>query len=150
MFQLIKIEYGRDNVPEPMSLPVAASKTITVGMALVIDSTTHTLTPASGDCSVTHIALENKTTKAGDYLLCYAVYPQMIFEVPLSAYSASTQVLGAQLQIATTGNAITATAASGTTLVSSSGTAVTTKFGAKIINTLGAKAVGDRVLVKLA
>ena len=137
MFQLIKIEYGRDNVPEPMSLPVSAGKTITVGMALTIDSTTHTLTPAVGDMSVSYIALENKTTVAGDYLLCYAVYPQMIFEVPLSAYSATTQVLGAQLQIAATGDAITATA-------------VSTKYGAKIINTLGAKAAGDHVLVKLA
>ena len=137
MFQLIKIEYGRDNVPEPMSLPVSAGKTITVGMALTIDSTTHTLTPAVGDMSVSYIALENKTTKAGDNLLCYAVYPQMIFEVPLSAYSATTQVLGAQLQIATTGDSITATA-------------TTTNYGAKIINTLGAKTAGDHVLVKLA
>ena len=68
MFQLIKIEYGRDNIPEPMLLPATEGVSYTVGTALYLDKTKHSLAVASGDTTAEYIALEDKTAKAGEKL----------------------------------------------------------------------------------
>lgn len=156
MFTLQKIEYGRTNIPEPCLMPAANAQQVTVGMALTMDASTHLLKKATGDCTAEYIALEDKATaSAGEKILCYRVLPQMIFEVPLAAYSASAHVVGARIQLHTDGLRLGSAAASGiaaTTSLSGSvyTTTVTQKLGAVIVDTLGAAAAGDKVLVRLA
>ncbi|MBO5789519.1 MAG: hypothetical protein J6R42_06210 [Clostridia bacterium] len=151
MFQLTKIEYGRDNIPEPMLMPATAGTAYKTGMALKLNTTTHKLIPATGDTTATYIALEDKVGVEGEMVLCYAITPQMIFEVPLSAYSATTVVIGGRLQFATDAQSLTSAAASTYTATTTSGTTtITSCLGGMIIDLLGAKAEGDKVLVRLA
>lgn len=147
MFQLTKIHYGRDNVPEPITMPATAGVTYKIGIALYIDTATHTLKVASGDKTASYIALEDKTAVAGDKLLCYRVLPQMLFEVPITQYSASTVVPGGRLQFSADGASLTATAASGYAV---SNDVLTVSLGATVLDTMNAVGAGDRILVTLA
>lgn len=146
MFQLIKIEYGRDNIPEPMLLPATEGVTYTVGTALYLDKTKHSLAVVSGDTTAEYIALEDKTAKAGEKLLCYRVFPQMVFEAPITEGNASAVTVGARVQFSADGKGLTATAATGMTI---SGSAVKMALGGTVIDTMGAKAAGDKLLVRL-
>ena len=132
MFQLIKIAYGRDNVPEPMLLPAKAGVTYGVGMALRLDETDHALQIATGDVTATHIALEDKTAKAGEKLLCYQILPQMLFEAPVKSGDVSSVLPGSRLQISADGYGISTTAASGVTV---SENKVKIAFGALVTDT---------------
>lgn len=156
MFTLQKIEYGRTNVPEPCLMPLTKDTAAVCGMALYMDTAAHTLKKAGGDCTAEYIALEDRTAKAaGEKLLCYRVLPQMIFEVPLSSYSASVHAPGAAVQIHTDGLRLGTAAASGLSAVTTAAdsaytTKVTHKAGAVIVDMQGASAAGDKVLVRLA
>lgn len=135
MFKLIKIENGRGNVPEPVQIPATNGVAYKEGMALAIASNAAAI--ASGDVTAQYVCLEEKTGVAGGYVLAYRIMPQMIFEVPIQAYSSSTQKFAGKLTFHTDGLQITATA-------------VTNNHGAFIEDLKGATGVGDKVLVRLA
>lgn len=136
MFSVAKILGGRQNVPETLELPVTAGKTYTVGEALVV--TSGALAQASGAAKVKYISMENYTAPAtgARKLRCFRVTPDMLFEVPLSAYSATTLKVGATMTIGADGLTVTATAAEGT--------------GAEIVDLGDAAKAGDKILVILA
>ncbi len=135
MFSVAKILGGRQNVPETLELPVTAGTAYSVGEALVL--TSGKLTAASGDVDVKYISLENYTApdSGARRLKCFRVLPDMLFEVPLSAYAA-TVVPGAKVTIGSGGLTVTATA-------------VTDAFGAEIVDANGAAAKDDTVFVVL-
>lgn len=122
-------------VPQP-SLAVATSGAYGVGMALKIAS--GKLTKATGSDVVTHICAENKELEAEGLLVAFPVTDAMLFEVPISAHSASTQVIGLKVTLATDALRVTATAQE-----------AGSKAGAYIVDKLGAKAAGDKMLVRL-
>lgn len=135
MFKLIKIEYGKDNVPQPIRVPASAG-TYTAGQALVVSS--NKVAKASGDVSAAYICYAGKTVTSTDSdLLVYKVTPSMLFEAPLSAAIGTTVKFGAKLTIGTGGDEVTATAA-------------TSNFGAYVEDMNGASAAGDTVIVRLA
>lgn len=136
MFNLIKINNGRMNVPEPEYLPTTASETYSQGEALVLSA--GKLTKASGTTKPTHIALTSYVAPAtGNKEIPVArIEKNMVFEAPVTfSATAATIVLGSKVTIATDGL--------GTTDVTTSGVAT-------IVDTLSAndnKATGDKVLV---
>lgn len=136
MFAIVKILGGRQNVAETLELPCSGGKSYTVGEALVV--TSGALTVASGAVKPTYIAAESYTAPStgARKLKCYRVTPDMIFEVPISAYSASNQKVGASVQIGTDGLTLTATAAE--------------TGGAEIVDLCGASKAGDKIQVFLA
>ncbi len=136
MFVIAKILGGRQNVAETLELPVTAGKTYTVGQALTVAS--GALTAASGAVEAKYIAAESYTAPSSGArkLRCYRITPDMLFEVGISAYSASTQKVGAKLQFSTDGSLVTATAAE--------------TGGAEIVDLNGAAKAGDKILVFLA
>ena len=136
MYRLIKIEYGRNNIPEPVSMPAQPSLSYRRGMLLELDRESHKMKVASGDRKATHVCLEDKTAGEGELISCFRVTGQMIFEAPLSALG-DAQAVGAYLQISADGMAVTATAA-------------TVGRGAQIENLQNATAAGDTVAVRLA
>ena len=146
MFELIKIEYGRDNMPEPMLLPAEAGTSYEVGMALFLDSNTHTMKVATGDTTATHISLEDKAPGEEEKILCYQILPQMLFEAPLSAYSSTTVAFGNRLQFSEDGKGLSATLATG---ITAAGSEVKYALGGMIMDTLGANKANDKILVKL-
>ena len=146
MFQLIKIEYGRDNIPEPMLLPAKEGVSYEVGMALSTDEASHTLIPASGNVTATFIAMEDKTAKAEDKILCFKILPQMLFEAPLSENANTTPAPFSRLQFGSGGKGVVATAASG---YSVSADKVTMALGATVVDAFGAKNQGDKLLLRL-
>ena len=133
MFNFVK---SLDCAVPQTSLSVAASGTYEVGMALKIAS--GKLTKATGADVVTHICAENKVLTADGLLIAYPVTDAMLFEVPVSAVSASTQVIGLKVTLATDALRVTATAQEGGS-----------KAGAYIVDKLNAKAVGDKIVVRL-
>lgn len=122
-------------VPQP-SLAVAVAGTYGVGMALKLAS--GKLTKATGSDVVTHICFENVTLEAEGLITAYPVTDAMLFEVPISAHSATTQVIGLKVTVAADALRVTATAE-----------AAGSKAGAYIVDKLGAKAAGDKMVVRL-
>lgn len=133
MFEFVK---SLDCAVPLTSKAAAAAGTYEIGMALKIAS--GKLTKASGTDVVTHICAQNVTLSAEGELVAYPVTGAMLFEVPTSAFSASTQVVGLKVTLATDGKRITATAAEGGS-----------KAGAYIVDTMSAAAAGDKMLVRL-
>ena len=88
MFNFVK---SLDCAVPQTSLEVAASGTYEVGMALKIAS--GKLTKATGGDVVTHICAENKKLTADGLLVAYPVTDAMLFEVPVSAVSASNALI---------------------------------------------------------
>ena len=133
MFEFVK---SLDCAVPQTSRHVAASGTYEIGMALKIAS--GKLTKASGTDVATHICAENAKLTADGEIVAFPVTPAMIFEVPISAYSATTQVAGLKVTLATDGKRVTATAAENGS-----------KAGAYIVDLQNAAAVGDKILVHL-
>ena len=132
MFRLIKIEYGRENVPEPLVMPAKAGVVYQKGAALSLDPATGALVLATGEAPCRYLCLCDKTAGEGDTVTCCRVYPQMLFEVPLAAFTDAVRP-GAMLGIS----------ADGCTLL---GTAAT--YGALVEDTRGASAAGDVLQVR--
>ncbi|MFA5562247.1 MAG: hypothetical protein WDA00_06385 [Eubacteriales bacterium] len=137
MFHLVKIEYGRHNVPEPQRLPATADVAYQNGMCLYLDTTTHTLNVAEGDVTVEYICLENTVGEAGGMVLCYRVYPQMLFETSAEEYSDTCHSVGDRAQIAVGGLGLAAEV-------------VEDNFGAQVVSTEADSEEGRRILVRLA
>ena len=146
MFQLIKIEYGRDNIPEPLLMPATDGVRYTVGMALYLDTTSHTLAIAKGDSHAEYVAMEDKTAKAGDMLLCYQIYPQMLFEASVSDGTATDITVGSRLQFSADGKNLSTAIASGMTVV---GGAVKAAAGGMVISTVSASDNNNSLVVRL-
>lgn len=132
MFKLIKIEGGRINVPETRKA-MAAAGTYHPGMLLSIAS--GKLSPATGDVKAVAVCMQEMTLAADGELLVGNVYPDMVFEVPITAFSASVQVPGASVTFSN-GESVTATAA-------------TAGNGAMVESVMNAAAAGDSILVRI-
>ena len=146
MFQLIKIEYGRDNIPEPLLMPATDGVRYTVGMALYLDTTSHTLAIAKGDSHAEYVAMEDKTAKAGDMLLCYQIYPQMLFEATLANGTAKNAAVGSRLQFSEDGCSLSSAIASDMTVV---GGVVKAATGGMVISTVSASDNNNSLVVRL-
>ena len=132
MFRLIKIEYGRENVPEPLVMPALAGAVYRKGAALSVDAATGALVPATGEAPCRYLCLADKEAEAGDTLTCCRVYPQMLFEVPLETVSDAVRP-GAILGISADGCALLGTVST---------------HGALVEDARGASAAGDLVQVR--
>ena len=146
MFQLIKIEYGRDNIPEPLLMPATSGIAYTTGMALYLDTASHTLAIATGDTHAEYIAMEDKTAKAGDMLLCYQIYPQMLFEASVSDGTAADITVGSRLQFSADGKNLSTAIASGMTVV---GGAIKKAAGGMVIRAADTNGRNNSLVVRL-
>lgn len=132
MFNLIKIENGRMNVPEPVFYEAAAEEEIATGEALVISE--GYLTKCGATETPTHIAIGSVAADAKNRKVAvYRVESNMLFEVPVTAVPTSLK-LGDKVTLDATALSVTATTASGVVTVES-------------IN--GATAAGDKIVVRI-
>ena len=80
MFQLAKILYSGSNQPEPLRITGTSGESYTRGQPMKLVDGILTKVPA-GEMP-THMTMETKTVqKEGDTVLCYAITPNMIFDV---------------------------------------------------------------------
>jgi hypothetical protein len=130
MFKLIKIENGRQNVPEPEYLEVTANVAISIGQTLKI--TEGKLAAASGTDKPTFIAMGELSAAASKRILAVCrVESNQVYEAPITAAPTALKV-GDKVTISTPdGLGVTATTASGVaTIVSLNGA---TDAGQKVI-----------------
>jgi len=131
MFKLAKIENGRQNVPEPEYLDVAASEAVSLGQALVLNSAGK-LT-ACGSATPTHIAMGevNASTTKRTIAAC-RIEPNQVYEVACSAVP-SALVPGNKVTIADDGLRVTASTDGGV---------------ATVVALNGAALAGDKITVR--
>lgn len=148
MFKFVRSLDGSYLQPRTVKAVAGTYKT---GMALKIGN--GVAAAASGNVKVTLIALENKTLDSEGELIVADVTHGMIFEAPISAFSASTQKVGASVTIHTDSLGVTATAAA--TLYAStasgsysSGSEIGAFSGACIYDMGGAAAAGDVIHIR--
>lgn len=131
MFKLIKIENGRQNVPEPEYLDVAASEAVAIGEALVL--TAGKLTKCGPTATPTHISMgEVSASAAKRNIAACRVEPNQIYEVACSAVPTAL-VPGDKVTLTTDALGVTATKDSGV---------------AKVIALNGAAVAGDKITVR--
>ena len=131
MFKLIKIENGRQNVPEPEYLEAKASEEIVIGEALVLSA--GVLTKCAATTAPQYIAMAsvgvNDTKRT---IAACRVESNQLYDVPLSVAPGNIKV-GDKVTLATDGIKVTATTDSGV---------------AKIVSLNGAAIAGDVVTVR--
>lgn len=131
MFKLIKIENGRQNVPEPEYFDVTASEAVTLGEALVI--TAGKLTKCGPTTVPTHISMGEVSANATKRNIAVCrVESNQIYEVECSA-APTALVLGDKITLTTDALGVTATKESGV---------------AKIVALNGATVAGDKITVR--
>lgn len=131
MFKLIKIENGRQNIPEPEYLEVAASEAVSLGEALSLAS--GKLTKCSPTTAPAYIAMGEVTaTTAKRIIAACRVEPNQVYEVECSA-APSALVVGDKVTITSDALGVTATTASGV---------------AKVVALNGASIAGDKITVR--
>lgn len=131
MFKLIKIENGRQNVPEPEYIEVAASETVSIGEALVLSS--GKLTKCSPTVTPTYIAMGEMSTSAIKRTIAACrIEPNHLYEAECSA-APSTLVAGDKVTLAADALGVTATKENGV---------------AKIVALNGATVAGDKITVR--
>ncbi len=132
MFNLIKIENGRMNVPEPVYHDVKDGEAVEYGEALVL--TDGKLTKCGATTTPTHIAMGVLAADAKNRNLAAArVEKNQLYEVPVTA-DPTTLKAGDKVTLHTDGLQVTATTASGVITVES-------------VN--DAKAAGDKIVVRI-
>ena len=131
MFKLIKIENGRQNVPEPEYLDVAASEAVALGEALVL--TAGKLTKCGPTATPTHISMGEVSASATKRnIAACRVESNQVYEVECSAVP--TALLP--------GDKVTLTAdALGVTATKDSGVA-------KVVALNGASVAGDKITIR--
>lgn len=129
MFKLIKIENGRQNVPEPDYLDVKSAEAVTIGEALVLSS--GKLTKATGTPQFIAMGEVSANDTDRNIAVC-RVESNQIFEAPITAAPTSLNV-GDKVTLADTGLGVTATTQSGV---------------ATIVSLNGAAVAGDKILVR--
>ena len=136
MFKLTKILNSGINVPEVERIPAVSGINYNVGMA--INASAGTAANCTATTKPTHVCAQKLGAGECDFVLCYPISADMLFEAPISASPASVAV-GAKLTLALdeSGRAygVTATVTNGV---------------ATVIDTCGATAAGDKITVKLA
>lgn len=132
MFNLIRYENARLNVPEPVFHEAKASEAIVIGEALVLAS--GKLTKCGATVKPEFIAMGEVSTTATERKVAVCrVDPNMVFEVPVTAAPTSLTV-GAKVTIHTDGASVTATTTDGVVTIED-------------LN--GAAAVGDKLVVRI-
>lgn len=132
MFNLIKIENGRMNVPEPVYLEVTASEAVEYGEALVLSS--GKLTKCGAKVKPTHIAMGSVAADATKRIIAAArVEANQLYEVPVTAAPTSLTA-GDKVTLHTDGLQVTATTTDGVITVES-------------VNS--AAAAGDKIIVRI-
>jgi hypothetical protein len=132
MFNLIKIENARMNVPEPVFREVTDSEAVEMGEALVL--TSGKLTKCGATTKPEYIAMAALTASATKREIPVArVESNQIYEVPITAAPTSL-VVGSKVTLHTDGLQVTATTTSGVVTVES-------------LN--GATAAGDTIVVRI-
>ena len=126
MFELIRIENARLNVPEPVCYETSEAE-ISIGQALVL---TDGKLAACGADKPQFIAMSAK--KENDLVAVCRVESNQLYEVPVSAAPTYLKV-GAKVTLEADGLQVTATTADGV---------------AEIVNLNGAKAIGDKIVVR--
>lgn len=136
-FKLERQLAGQSNAPEMfIELPYGSSSSATFKAGTAVRLNSGVVTKCSGDVKGEFIVAQDVSVAAAtDKIKVYKVLPTMVFEVPLSAYSATYDKVGARVTFYSDGAKVTATAA--------------TNDGAYIVDTKGAKAAGDKVLVMM-
>ena len=81
MFKLVKIENSGTNYPEPIKMKVLDTERYYAGAAYELSA--GYLTPIGETSIPTHVALESYVPGNKNYILCYRITPDMIFELPL-------------------------------------------------------------------
>lgn len=128
MFDLKKIENGRQNVPEPEYL--VCNATVAKGAACTLNASGKLVT---GTTKPTYIALAGG--KANETIPVCRVEPNQVYEVPTTTV-ASALVAGSKVAINSDAVQVSGTA-------SESGVAT-------VVSANGATAVGDKILVRFA
>lgn len=132
MFNLIKIENARMNVPEPVFLPVTDDEAVQYGEALVV--TSGKLTKCGATAKPTHIAMGDLSASATKRTLAAArIESNQLYEVPITA-APTGLVAGSKVTLHTDGMQVTATTTSGVVTVED-------------LN--GAAATGDKIIVRI-
>lgn len=132
MFDIVKIENGRMNVPEPEYFDAKSATEIQVGQALALSG--GVLVPVTaGTTKPEFISLGYVSASAAKREIPVArVNDEQVYEVPVSAAPTALKV-GDKVTLTADGLEVTATTASGV---------------ATIVNLKGAAAAGDKLLVK--
>lgn len=148
MFKFVRSLDGSYLQPRTLN---AAAGTYKVGMALKLDG--GAAKAATGDTKAVLLCMENKTLSAAGDLIVADITPGMIFEAPISAYSASVQKPGASVTIHTDSLGVTATSvatpyASSTSASYSTAVALPAATGARIYDMGGASAANDVIHVQ--
>lgn len=129
MFNLIKIENGRMNVPEPVYHDVTDAEAVEYGEALVL--TSGKFTKCGAKVKPTHIAMGSVAADATKRTLAAArVEENQLYEVPITA-APTGLVAGSKVTLHTDGLQVTATTTDGVITVESVNNAATA--GEKII-----------------
>lgn len=132
MFDLIKIENARMNVPEPSYFEATANEAIAEGEALVL--TSGKLTKCGATATPQFIAMGSVSASAAkrEVAVC-RVEGNQLYEVPVQAAPTSLKV-GDKVTLHTDGLQVTATTTSGV---------------ATIVDLNGAAAAGDKIIVRI-
>ena len=132
MFKLAKIENGRQNVPEPEYLDVAASEAVSLGQALILNSAGK-LTKCGPTATPTHISMGEVSASATKRNIATCrVESNQVYEVACSAVP-SALVPGKKVTIADDGLRVTATTDGGV---------------ATVVAINGAALAGDKITVR--
>lgn len=131
MFNLLKIENARQNVPEPEYLPVTASEEVALGEALVL--TSGKLTKCGATTAPTFIAMRSCAADDTNRAIPVCrVESNQLYEVETSD-DCSAAVVGSKVTLHTDGLQVTATTTSGV---------------ATIVDLNGAEDAGDKIIVR--
>lgn len=132
MFNLVRIENARMNVPEPLFYDVTADEAVSAGEALVLSSGKLTKCGATAKPAFIAIGCCTASQSARKIAVC-RVEADQIWEVPCNA-APTALVPGSLVTLHTDGAQVTATTTSGVVTV---------------VDTQGASAAGDRLLVRI-
>lgn len=132
MFNLVKIENGRQNVPPPEFHAVTDEEAVEYGEALVL--TSGKLTKCGATAAPAFIALKSLSAAATNRKIpVIRVEKNQVYEVPCNA-DPSALADGSKVTLHTDGLQVTATTTSGVVTV---------------ISKCGASAAGDKILVRI-
>lgn len=131
MYQLIKIQNARTNVPEPMRIPLNSPANVGRGLPITIQNGAVSVYGNNSAALPTHMTLCASNEAC---VLCYEITRDMIFEASLST-SALGMEIGGEYLLSEDGKQVTGTAVSGSLR------------GATLIAKSGACAAGDKILV---
>ena len=132
MFNLLKIENGRQNTPPPVYHEVKASEAVSYGEALVLTSGKLTKCGATAKPQFIAMGVKAATDENRKLAVCRCE-PNQVYEVPVTAAPTSLTP-GSKVTLCTDGLQVTATTTDGVITVE---------------NLNGATAAGDKIIVRI-